>query len=303
MARKSDSKNVAFYSYVLIKGSNRTPVKCPDWETILKAWQKRSFADKTIGHIHYLPDLTSGYPAIGMHKEIDGAFQTLLDKQEATVQDVLDVDTDEKAAKVRADSSVAMFIPQTNYVAVTLGTQHSPRAGSLTHFLDAVLTKPDGYQWKVLPLTNAAKIKEFQESDGVRKVELAFDTTKDLFTYDDQPESIFGHIDALAADLGAEFTVTLTLELTEPYRQQKTARRGLGKALKGGLPRISQAKHAVVYPADENGIEGDPLNLGIHNLVIQTRISTDKIASRTFGNLVTATASVIRERHNELINR
>lgn len=66
---------------------------------------------------------------------------------------------------------------------------------------------------------------------------------------------------------------------------------------------MKQAKRAIAYPSNSDGSESEALNLGVHNFAVETPISEDKIASRTFGNLVTATVGVMREWHNELMSR
>lgn len=300
MASRQANKSVQFFRAWALSDGRRRAVEPPQWREILTAWDDRVFAEKAIGGIYYIPDLTHRMPALGVHKEVNGAFQSYLDHEHAAVEDILDATT-EVEGKVRANSTAVIFIPDTSYIAITPGNNSAPRHKSVEPFLEEICPLGDNEYWKVEPVIDSGKLKKFQTEtvDGVTRVELRLPTTMDLLT-PASPKGIAESIDSSAQTIGAELDVSITVSLKDEYRQSRSARQRLKQAVLVDIPRFTAARTVKVHPTDSSASDLEVLSLIAHRFTKEVEIAQADLASKRFANLVQATASAAHECEDEL---
>lgn len=299
----SNEKKIWFYQLWAVRGSMATLAADIDWRAVLTKWsttpggEPKRVGDQQVGSVLHIPDQTQRFPALGMHKEVDRSFQTIVDYKATDVSDFLD----DEDAEIVANSAAVIFLPQKAVIAIARGNQSSPGTKALAEFLEDACPLGDERKWSVRPVMDTAKVRTFrEETDGVRKVIATFSTARDLLTATEESDTFTTAFDGVAKEIGGELDVTVTYTLRDGDRQRRNTRVALKHLVERALPRLVHAGKAEVVSVASDGSDEAILSLVEGKFCVSIEVEPDVLQSKSFKSLIAATATAGAQAENEV---
>lgn len=279
---KSKKRTISFFMLFALSEGRRADVMAPNWAAQFRALGARSIEDLTLDEIVFVPEVLNGErPVLSMHKPLDTAFMTQIDKTHR-VSDFLGQDIDDPQV---ANSTAAAFLPGLPIVALGQGGQRTcPSITDVVRFLDKVMPLENGGHWKYAPALDPAKLARFRaEAKGVVSFSARYSTVKDLFTPVDD-SGILALTDHVAERLRGDLIVDINMRLAPDA--PNTARARFKAFLDHSLPRlVSDAKSRTRATAVLSDGVHEEMNLVAQRLSISIDLDQSTSESRRFSAL------------------
>lgn len=300
MATNKKVKHAGFHrSYILQDGGRRDPGE-QDWVKLLSRVAALSIEERTVNEVIFEPvPLSVTGTLLGMHKPINPDFMSTISSTGGKVTAFLKTTNDEEGSPGASDrfanSTAVCFLPVGNVFAVALGNTMAPRANQLAHFLDEFLPPDaDGAFWKTEPLVDDDEIRKLREAKGLVEFSSRFNTTRNLFTADDDGSGVVSLGEKMAQRIGGDLEITIEVKL-KPAARNRSVKQKLLDLLISDLPTLAaKGSKATAKALLSEGVE-EELSLVEHNLAADFEIDSLLSESHQFSQLLQALGDVSAE--------
>lgn len=299
-ASRSQTKTVTFYRLLIKTPRGLEVLPSIDWREKLHAWADRPFSEQRVDETFFIPEFTRKFPTVGIHRPSVSSFQSVVDKETATVSDILDGD---ETGGIRSNSTAVAFLPKHGIIAAARGNNASPSPAKMIETMLTELMPPDPQSyWHIKAIADSGKLATFRkESDGISKVEIRLSTMKDLLSDAEEQKGLWYVADRMAHEIGSELEIDLTISLKDSGKQHRGIRQRFKKFIDSeGISRIGGSSKAKVLAVDEDGTETGIINLVEHAFAVEEYITTDALASKIFSLLMDAVANAAAKREDEV---
>jgi len=275
-SKKTASKKVQFFSVYLLSKGQRHDLTDLDWCTLMKSVAQVPVKERTLSQgIVFDPRVDDdGTPTLSIFRPLSTDFMSRIDPDTMEVTDIASNEKD-----LFAHSTAVVFIPgMPVFGLVGSSGTYSPQHSAVHTFLTTFM-KPDiGSHWKVEPLMDPGKIKEFEQASGIAEFSAVYRSAGDILT--PEPGNALELADRIAEVLGADVEVSLSVKLKG--NKQKGPAKKLKNLVSSSLPRLTHDEKSRARVKATGGMFEDELNLVAQKFSVEGTIPEAASEEATF---------------------